>query len=193
MCRADRRGTLSTVENEVVTAMSGLPTVRLRALTTADIPELRSWAGIPERFLGINELLEAAAVPGTITWLAEDPEGDVVAVFQAAPEDHRERSVALFVHPGRRRAGYGRACLLAALDQPCFAGGALRALIDSQNERSLRCFAAGGFEPDDDASSRSYAQLVISDDPSRAAMGASGEPTVYASAETCSAGAHDHR
>jgi hypothetical protein len=45
--------------------MSELPTVRLRALTAADIPRLRCWGGLPERYLGIEEMLEAARVPDT--------------------------------------------------------------------------------------------------------------------------------
>ena len=78
------------------------------------MPALRLWAGMPERFLGIEELLHPAAVPDIVTWLAVDADDHVVAVFQAAPEEDRERSVALLVHPARRRAGYGRACVLAA-------------------------------------------------------------------------------
>jgi GNAT superfamily N-acetyltransferase len=140
--------------------MSELPAVRLRALTAADIPVLRSWGGMPERFLGIAELLEAAAVPGTLTWLAEDPQAHVVAIFQAAREEDGERSVALLVHPGRRGAGYGTACALAAMSQPWLRGAVLTAMIDRENVASLRCFAHAGFQLDDEASSRSYAGLV---------------------------------
>jgi RimJ/RimL family protein N-acetyltransferase len=125
--------------------MSELPTVSLRAFTAADIPLLRAWAGIPERFLGISEMLEAAAVPGTITWLAEDPQGQVVAVFQAAPEEDGERSIALLVHPGRRGAGYGTACVLAALSQPWLGSDVLTATIDRENVASIRCFTRSGF------------------------------------------------
>ena len=157
--------------------MSELPTVRLRALTAADIPRLRCWGGLPERFLGIGELLEAACLPDTITWLALDADGLVVAVFQAAPDEDGERSVALLVHPGRRGAGYGTACLLAALDQPCFDGGVLRAVIDRANVASLHCFSSVGFVPDGKAPLDAYVQLVrrtpvsrrLRDDRSRAA------------------------
>jgi GNAT superfamily N-acetyltransferase len=140
--------------------MTELPSVRLRALTAADIPMLRAWGGTPERFLGITELLEAALVPGTITWLAEDLQGLVVAVFQAAPEEDGERSVALLVHPGRRGAGYGTACVLTAVSEPWLAGEVLTATIDRANLASLRCFTRCGFRADDDASSRTYAGLV---------------------------------
>jgi GNAT superfamily N-acetyltransferase len=140
--------------------MSELPAVRLRALTAADNPVLRLWGGTPERFLGVAELLEAAVVPGTVTWLAEDPQGHVVAVFQAAPEEDGERSVALLVHPGRRGAGYGTACVLAAMGQPWLQGAVLTATIDRENVASLRCFARAGFLLDTEASSRSYAGLA---------------------------------
>jgi RimJ/RimL family protein N-acetyltransferase len=140
--------------------MSELPTVRLRALTAADVPILRSWGGTPERFLGIAELIDAAAVPGTITWLAEDPQGHVVAVFQAAPEEDRERSIALFVHPGRRGAGYGTACVLAAVSQPWFGAEVLTATIDRENVASLRCFARAGFHAGAGESARGYISLV---------------------------------
>lgn len=140
--------------------MSELPTVRLRALTAADIPRLRCWGGLPERYLGIEELLDAARIPDTVTWIALDQDGHVVAVFQAAPEEDGERGVALLVHPGRRGAGYGTACVRAALDQPCFNADALRAVIDRENVASLRCFSSCGFVPDDDALPGGYAQLV---------------------------------
>ena len=145
---------------EMVNSMSELPTVRLRALTVADIPLLRCWGGLPERYLGIEEMLEAARLPDTVTWLALDADSHLVAVFQAAPEEGGERSIALLVHPGRRGAGYGTACVLAALDQPCFAGCGLRAVIDRQNVASLRCFSACGFVPDDEAPANGYAELV---------------------------------
>ena len=137
------------------------PTVRLRALTTADIPCLRSWGGRPERYLGIEEMLDAAHIPDTITWLALDSDDQIVAVFQAAPSEDGERGIALLVHPGRRGAGYGTACVRAALDQPCFHDDALRAVIDRENVASLCCFSICGFVPDDDdASPGGYAQLV---------------------------------
>jgi GNAT superfamily N-acetyltransferase len=146
---------------EMVYGKPELPTVRLRALTAADIPRLRCWGGLPERYLGIEEMLDAARLSDTITWLALDADDDVVAVFQAAPDEDGERGVALLVHPGRRGAGYGTACVHAALDQPCFSGGALRAVIDRENVASLRCFSTCGFVPDDDdASPGGYAQLV---------------------------------
>jgi GNAT superfamily N-acetyltransferase len=140
--------------------MSELPTVRLRALTAADIPPLRCWGGLPERYLGIEEMLEAARLPDTITWLALDADDRAVAVFQAAPDEGGERGVALLVHPGRRGAGYGTACVRAALDQPCFDGDALRAVIDRENVASLRCFSSCGFVAEDDVSPGGYAQLV---------------------------------
>lgn len=141
--------------------MSEQPTVRLRALTAADVPRLRCWGGLPERYLGIEELLDASRVPDTVTWLALDADGHVVAVFQAAPDEGGERGVALLVHPGRRGAGYGTACVRAALDQPCFEGDTLRAVIDRENVASLRCFSTCGFVPDDDdVSPGGYAQFV---------------------------------
>jgi GNAT superfamily N-acetyltransferase len=140
--------------------ISELPIVRLRALTAADVPRLRSWGGLPERYLGIEELLDAARVPDTVTWLALDADDHVVAVFQAAPDDGGERGVELLVRPGRRGAGYGTACVRAILDQPCFAGDALRAVIDRENVASLRCFSTCGFVPDDDAGPGGYAELV---------------------------------
>jgi GNAT superfamily N-acetyltransferase len=145
---------------EVMQGMSELPTVRLRALTAADIPRLRCWGGLPERYLGIEEMLDAAALPDTVTWLALDSDDHVAAVFQAAPEEGGERSIALLVHPGRRGAGYGTACVLAAVEQPCFAGCALRAVIDRANVASLRCFSTCGFLPDEEAEASGYAQLV---------------------------------
>jgi RimJ/RimL family protein N-acetyltransferase len=156
--------------------MSELPSVRLRALTAADIPALHSWGGIPEPFLGIAELLEAALIPGTITWLAEDPQGHVVAVFQAAPEEDGERSVALLVHPGRRGTGYGTACVLAAMSEPWLAAEVLTATIDRSNVASLRCFTRCGFHAEDDASSRTYAGLVYRP-PSCSTVIASGAPS----------------
>ena len=41
--------------------------------------------------------------------------------------------------------------LLAALDEPCVAGGVLVAVIDRGNTASMRCFAACGFVKDDRA------------------------------------------
>ena len=130
--------------------MSELPTVGLRALTAADVPVLRSWGGRPERFLGIEEMLDAARLPDTVTWLARDADDRLVAVFQTVSEEDGEHSIALLVHPGRRRAGYGTACVLAAMDQPCYQDAVLRAIVDRENVASLRCFSACGFFPDDD-------------------------------------------
>jgi L-amino acid N-acyltransferase YncA len=146
-------------------AVSGmpLPTVRLRAFTSADAPVVRRWESAPERFLRVADLLASAEVPGTVTLLAEDADGRAVAVFQSAPEGSERAgmcSVALLVHPGRRRAGFGRAVLLAALDESRYAGSVLLAVIDRENAASLRCFAACGFAADDDAASGNYAELV---------------------------------
>jgi RimJ/RimL family protein N-acetyltransferase len=134
---------------------------------------------MPERFLGITEVLEAATVPGTITWTAEDAQGHVVAVFQAAPEEDGERSVALLVHPGRRGAGYGTACVLAAVSEPWLADGVLTATIDRANIASLRCFTRCGFRNDDDVSSRTYAGLVYRP-PSSSTVIASAAPSATA-------------
>ena len=136
------------------------PVVRLRAFRAADAPVIRRWEGPPEPFLRVIDVIESARVPGTTTSVAVDPVGRIVAVFQAAPEDDGRRSVALLVHPGRRGAGFGKASLLAALDERCYAGSVLRAVIDRDNVASLRCFAACGFLDDDDAPSAKYAQLM---------------------------------
>jgi L-amino acid N-acyltransferase YncA len=89
----------------------------------------------------------------------------IVALFQAAPEHGAERSVSLLVHSGRRGAGYGTAALLAALDEPRYAGLALRAVVDRENVASLRCFGHCGFVADDDGSSARYAHLTLATAP----------------------------
>ena len=98
-----------------------LPAVGLRPFRSADAPVLRRWAAAPERFLGVEDLLACADVPGIETSVAIDDGGRIVAVFQVASEGWLRagmRSIALLVHPGRRGAGFGRASLPAA------AGGA---------------------------------------------------------------------
>jgi RimJ/RimL family protein N-acetyltransferase len=50
--------------------------------------------------------------------------------------------------------------LLAAVREPCFAGSALSAVIDRDNAPSMRCFAACGFRPDDDADPGGDVKLV---------------------------------
>lgn len=167
-------------------AISGmpLPTVRLRAFTSADAPVVRPWASAPERFLRVADLLASAEVPGTVTLLAEDADGRAVALFQSAPEGSERagmRSVALLVHPGRRRAGFGRAVLLAALDESRYGGSVLLAVIDRENAASLRCFAACGFAADDDAAPGNHVQLVCRVPASAATTQprfSSGSPTV---------------
>ena len=141
-------------------AVAAPPAISLRALTAADAATIRHWEGLPEPYLRAEDLLESAELPGTTTSVAVDGAGEIVALFQAAPEEDAERSVALLVHPGRRGAGYGTAVLLAALDEPCYAGLVLRAVVDRDNVASLRCFAHCGFVADDDGSSARYAQLI---------------------------------
>jgi GNAT superfamily N-acetyltransferase len=136
-----------------------LPTVQLRALTAADSVRLACWGGRPEWYLGIEEMLAGARLPDTVTWLALDADGRAVAVFQVACDEGGERPIALLVHPDRRGAGYGTACLLAALDQPCFERDTLSADIDRANVASLHCFSTCGFVPDDDEAC-GYAHLV---------------------------------
>jgi len=124
---------------------------------------LRRWSVTPEEFLRVQDLLAAAEVPGTLTFVALDAEGLIVAVLQTAPEGSERagmRSVALLVHPGARRAGFGRATLFAALDEPCYAGSVLFAAIDCQNSVSLRCFAACGFVADGGAVAKGYPEFV---------------------------------
>jgi GNAT superfamily N-acetyltransferase len=140
-----------------------LPPVRVRPLTAADAPLLRRWTIAPEDYVRIEDLLACAEVPGTATLVALDADGLAVAVFQAVPEGcagDGMRTVALLVHPGRRRQGFGRATLLAAVDEPCVAGRVLIAVIDRENSVSLRCFAACGFAADDRAATEHHAVLV---------------------------------
>lgn len=140
-----------------------LPPVRARPLTAADAPLLRRWTIAPEDYVRIEDLLACAELPGTVTLVGLDADDLVVAVFQAAPEGcagHGMRTVALLVHPGRRRRGFGRATLLAAVDEPCFAGCVLVAVIDRKNTVSLRCFAACGFVADGQAAMAHNAVLV---------------------------------
>ena len=141
------------------------PTVRLGPFTDGDGAALRRWEGVPEPFLRVEDLLEDAELPGTLTVVATDDAGEVVALLQAAPEDGGLRSVSLFVHPGRRGVGYGRATLRAAVAEPGFADSPLLAVIDRDNLASLRCFAACGFVPDPDASSERYVHLVLAHKP----------------------------
>ena len=140
-----------------------LPAVGLRPFRSADAPVLRRWAAAPERFLGVEDLLACADVPGIETSVAIDDGGRIVAVFQVASEGWLRagmRSIALLVHPGRRGAGFGRASLPAALAEPGYAGSELLAVIDGENTASLRCFAACGFTPDDDVGSGGYVDFV---------------------------------
>jgi GNAT superfamily N-acetyltransferase len=128
-----------------------------------DAPLLRRWAIAPEEFLRVEDMLAGAEVPGTVTYVALDADDVVVAVFQAACEGSVRdgmRPVALLVHPGRRRLGFGRATLLAALREPGCAGSVLLAAIDRQNAVSLRCFEACGFVVDNDAATARYAELA---------------------------------
>lgn len=145
-----------------------LPTVRLRPFAAADARLLRRWEGVPERFLRMEDLLESAEAEGTVTSVATDVGGDVVAVVQAGPEGSLRpgvRSVVLLVHPGHRGAGVGRAALLAALAEPDYAGSALLAVVDRENVASLRCFTACGFVANPDASSERYVHLVLAHKP----------------------------
>ena len=146
-------------------AVAAPPAVSLRALTAADAATIRHWEGLPEPYLRAEDLLESAELPGTTTSVAVDGAGEIGAIFQAAPEEDAERSVALLVHPGQRGVGYGTAALLAALDEPCYAGCMLRAVVDRENVASLRCFMHCGFVADDDSSSARYAHLTLATAP----------------------------
>lgn len=140
-----------------------VPAVYLRALTAEDVPLLRRWTIAPEEFLRIEDLLACAEAPDAMTLVGLDAKGRLVAVFQSVPAGcagDRVRSVSLLVHPGRRRRGFGRATLLAALDEPRVAGSVLLAVIDHDNTASLRCFEACGFVADDRAASQHYEVLV---------------------------------
>ena len=140
-----------------------LPSVRVRPLATADAPLLRRWTIAPEDYVRIEDLLACAELPGAVTLVGLDAEGRLVAVFQSVPAGcagDGVRSVSLLVHPGRRRRGFGRATLLAALDEPCDARSVLLAVIDRDNTASLRCFAACGFVTHARAASQHYEVLV---------------------------------
>jgi GNAT superfamily N-acetyltransferase len=140
-----------------------LPPVRVRPLAAADAPLLRRWTIAPEDYVRIEDLRACAEVPGTVTLVALDADGRDVAVFQAVREGcagDGMRTVALLVHPGRRRQGFGRATLLTAVEEPCFAGRVLLAVIDRDNTASLRCFEACGFVTDACTASRHYEVLV---------------------------------
>ena len=140
-----------------------LPAVHIRALTAEDASLLRRWSIAPEEFLRVEDLLACAELPGTVTLVALDADGGPVALFQSVPDGcaaEGRRSLSLLVHPGRRHRGFGRATLLAALDEPCVAGSVLLAVIDCDNAASLRCFTACGFVTDDRAASEQHAVLV---------------------------------
>ena len=140
-----------------------VPAVNVRAMAPEDVPLLRRWKVAPEEFLRIEDLLACAEAPGTVTLVSLDAKGRLVAVLQSVPAGcagEGVRSVSLLVHPGRRRRGFGRATLLAALDEPRVAGSASLAVIDRDNTASLRCFEACGFVADDRASSQHYEALV---------------------------------
>jgi GNAT superfamily N-acetyltransferase len=140
-----------------------LPAVRVRAMTAEDASLLRPWCIAPEEFLRVEDLLACAEVPGAVTLVGLDYEGRLVAVFQsvaAGCASNGVRSVSLLVHPGRRRRGFGRATLFAALDEPCYARSVLLAVIDRDNTASLRCFEACGFVTDARAASQHYEVLV---------------------------------
>ena len=140
-----------------------LPPVRVRPLTAEDLPLLRRWTIAPEDYVRIEDLLACAELPGAVTVVGLDVKGRLVAVFQSVPAGcagDGVRSVSLLVHPGRRRRGFGRATLLAAIDEPGAAPSALLAVIDRDNTASLRCFEACGFVTDARATSRHYEVLV---------------------------------
>lgn len=137
--------------------------VHLRAMAPEDAPLLRRWTIAPEPFLRVEDLLACAETPNAVTLVGLDAKGRLVAVVQSVPAGCAgggARSVSLLVHPGRRRRGFGRATLLAALDEPRVAGSALLAVIDRENTASLRCFEACGFVADDVAASQRYEVLV---------------------------------
>jgi GNAT superfamily N-acetyltransferase len=145
-----------------------LPAVRVRAMTAEDAALLRLWSIAPEEFLRVEDLLACAEVPGAATLVGLDAEGRLVAVFQSVPagcDGVGVRSVSLLVHPGRRRRGYGRATVLAALDEPCDARSVPLAIIDRDNTASLRCFEACGFVTDARAASQDYEVLVRRESP----------------------------
>ena len=98
----------------------------------------------------MQDLLDAAEVPGTLTFVALDAEGLIVAVFQAAPEGSercRDAHGRAARASGCRRQGSGGRRCSRPRDGPCFAGSVLFAAIDCQNTVSLRCFAACGSWP----------------------------------------------
>jgi ribosomal protein S18 acetylase RimI-like enzyme len=152
----------------VVASPRLLPAVRVRAMTAEDASLLRPWSIAPEEFLRVEDLLACAEVPGAVTLVGLDAEGRLVAVFQSVPagcDGDGVRSVSLLVHPGRRRRGFGRATLLAALDEPCVGRSVLLAVVDRDNSASQRCFEACGFVTDARAASQHYAVLVRRESP----------------------------
>jgi L-amino acid N-acyltransferase YncA len=132
-------------------------------MTADDASLLRPWSIAPEECLRAEDLLACAEASGAVTLVGLDDQGSIVAVFQSVPagcDGEGVRSVSLLVHPGRRRRGFGRATLLAALDEPCGARSVLLAVIDRDNPASLRCFEACGFVTDACAASQHYEVLV---------------------------------
>jgi len=151
------------LETMIVAPPRPLPAVHVRALTAEDAPLLRRWTIAPEPFLRVEDLLACAEAPDAVTLVGLDAKGRLVAVFQLVPAGcagDGMRSVSLLVHPGRRRRGFGRATLHAALDEPRVTGSALLAVIDRENTASLRCFEACGFVTEACAASRHYEVLV---------------------------------
>ena len=147
----------------IVAPPKPVPAVQVRAMAPEDVPLLRRWEIAPEKFLRIEDLLACAEAPGAVTLVGLDAKGRLVAVFQSVPAGcagDGVRSVSLLVHPDRRRRGFGRATLLAALAEPGLSGSASLAVIDRNNTASLRCFEACGFVADDRAASQHYEVLV---------------------------------
>jgi GNAT superfamily N-acetyltransferase len=143
-------------------------------MTAEDALLLRPWSNVSEEFLRVDDLLACAEAPGAVTLVGLDAEGRLVAVFQSVPagcDGDGVRSVSLLVHPGRRRRGFGRATLLAALDEPCHARSALLAIIDRDNTASLRCFEGCGFVTNARAASQHYEVLVRRSSNGRSRMG----------------------
>jgi L-amino acid N-acyltransferase YncA len=151
------------LEAMIVAPPRPVPAVHVRALTAQDAVLLRRWTIGPEQFLRVEDLLACAEAPGTETLVGLDARGRLVAILQTVPAGcagNGVRSVSLFVHPGRRRRGFGRATLLAALDEPRVSGSAWLAVVDRDNTASLRCFEACGFVTDARAAARDYEVLV---------------------------------
>lgn len=140
-----------------------VPAVRVRAMAPEDAPLLRRWTIAPEPFLRVEDLLACAEAPNAVTLVGLDAKGRLVAVVQSVPSGCGAggvRSVSLLVHPGRRRRGFGRATLLAALDEPLVAGSAVLAIIDRDNAASRGCFEACGFVADERAATQDFEVLV---------------------------------